>query len=165
MFIRAAFVLAGLLILGAASPTLAQDSTPSASPTSGEPDIHMVLVERSDHVTNIDLGDAGPSVGDQIIWGPDPLYDETNTTDTGATTQGICTAFTATADCLLLETIVFSNGSTLELQGVQPGQPIESVRTIVAGSGVYLGAQGTATVSPTEDLLFWTKTLDIWLAS
>ena len=95
--IRHTFALAALLLaMGIASPAIAHDATPTVG---NEPDITMVLVEHADLVTNIDLGDDGPSAGDMIIWGPDPLYDETNTTDTGATTQGTCTAI-ASGDCL-----------------------------------------------------------------
>ena len=121
----------------------------------------MILVERADSVTNIDLGEPGPSHGDMIVWGPDPLYDETNSTDTGATTQGACIAFNGAGDCVLNETIVFPDGSTIELQGVQPGEPVLSTRTIVGGSGEYLGATGAVTVEPTTDLATWTKTFEI----
>ena len=160
MLTRRCFALiAVVLAFGATSTAVAHDATPAAM---SAPDVHLVLVERADHVSNLDLGDPGASVGDVIVWGPDPLLDADGA-DTGATTQGTCTAFTASADCILLETIVFPDGSTLELQGVQPGQPIESTRTIVAGSGVYLGAKGTVTVSPSDDLVTWPKTFDIWL--
>ena len=156
---RLLIVAAVFLSLGMAAPTLAQDATPVFA---NEPDVSMVLVEHSDFVTNLDLGDEGPSAGDMIIWGPDPLYDETNTTDTGATTQGTCTAI-ASGDCLVIETILFPDGSTLELQGIQPGEPMTSTRTIVGGSGIFLGARGTVTVEPTEDLQYWSKTIEIWL--
>ncbi len=122
----------------------------------------LALIEHSDYVANIDLGEDGPSAGDMIIWGPDPLYDETNSIDTGATTQGVCTAISS-GDCIVIETILFPDGSTLELQGLQPGEPIASTRTIVGGSGIYLGARGTVTVEPTDDLQYWSKTFEIWL--
>lgn len=157
--IRHTFALALLLAVGIAAPAIAHDATP---PVGNEPDITMVLVEHADLVTNIDLGDDGPSAGDMIIWGPDPLYDETNTTDTGATTQGTCTAISS-GDCLLIETILFPDGSTLELQGIQPGEPVASTRTIVAGSGTLLGARGTVRVEPTGDLHYWTKSFEIWI--
>jgi hypothetical protein len=64
---------------------------------------------------------------------------------------------------VLAETIVFPDGSTLEIQGVQPGKPVPSMRTIVGGSGQYLGATGTIAVSPTEDLTVWTKKITIVL--
>ena len=149
-----------LLTLLAASPAIAHDATPTAA---GEPDITLELVEHADFVTNIDLGDDGPSAGDIIIWGPDPLYDESNTNDTGATTQGTCTAISS-GDCVLIETLLFPDGSTLELQGIQPSDPVASTRTIVGGSGIYLGARGTVAVEPTDDLLYWAKTIEIWLS-
>ncbi len=101
-----------LLTLLAVSPAIAQDATPIAG---GEPDITIALVEHANSVTNIDLGDEGPSAGDMIIWGADPLYDESNANDTGATTQGACTALSS-GDCVLIETLLFPDGSTLELQ-------------------------------------------------
>ncbi len=160
MIRRTVAFVALLLALLVGSPAMAQDATPTAA---GEPDITIELVEHADFVTNIDLGDDGPSVGDVIIWGPDPLYDESNTNDTGATTQGTCTAISS-GDCILIETILFPDGSTLELQGIQPSAPMASTRTIVGGSGSYLGARGTVTVEPTDDLQYWTKTIEIWLS-
>jgi hypothetical protein len=38
----------------------------------------LILVEHADRVTEIDLGELGPSVGDMLVWGPDALYDETD---------------------------------------------------------------------------------------
>lgn len=124
--------------------------------------VQLILVEHAVHITNVDQGETGPSIGDLIAWGPNPMFDHTNTNDTGATTQGVCTVFEPGGDCLLLETIVFTDGSTLQLQGIQPGQPQRSTRTIVGGSGQYLGAMGTVQVEPTDDLAVWTKTFDIW---
>ena len=157
--IRRTLALAALaLSFSVATPAVAQDATPIAL---GDADIVIVLVEDAGQVTTIDQGDAGPSAGDLIIWGPNPLHDETDS-DTDATTQGVCTAIHS-GDCLLIETIVFPDGSTLELQGVQPGTPMESTRSIVGGSGVYLGASGVVTVEPSADLSVWTKTFEIWL--
>ena len=71
--IRRTLALATLaLSLGIATPAVAQDATPTGT---GEPDIVIVLVENAGQVTNIDQGDAGPSAGDLIIWGPNPLHD------------------------------------------------------------------------------------------
>ena len=111
----------------------------------------MVLVEHSDHATDVDLGAAGPSAGDIRVWGPNPLYDADNVTDTGAQTQGTCIALNADWDCVVAETIVFADGSTLEFQGFGVGDAKQSLRTIVGGSGRYLGATGTAVVEPTQD--------------
>ena len=159
--IRRALALSVLaLSLAVVSPAMAHDD---ATPTVGDmPDVTLELVEQADLVTNIDQGDAGPSVGDLIIWGPNALLDTADETDTGATTQGVCTAISS-GDCLLVETIVFPDGSTLEIQGIQPATPMESTRTIVGGSGIYLGAHGTVTVEPTDDLAVWTKTFKILL--
>ena len=123
----------------------------------------LVLVERAASVTNVDGGDPGPSAGDMIIWGPNALYDESNTNDTGATTQGACIALDATGQCMLIETIVFPDGSTIQLQGVQAAGAGSSMRTIVGGSGQFLGATGTVQVEPTEDLTVWVKTFEIWM--
>jgi hypothetical protein len=156
MVIAVLALLAGLRLTSAR----ADSATPMASPESGAPTT-MTLVERGLHITNVDLGASGPSVGDMIVWGPDPLYDETNTTDTGATTQGTCTVL-HNGDCLATETIVFADGSTLQIQGIQAGAPVASTRIIIGGSGQYRGATGTLTVRPTNDLSVWTKTFAIW---
>ena len=96
-----------------------------------------------------------------LVWGPDALYDEADVTDTGATTQGTCIAFNANGDCLTAETILFPDGSTIEFQGIEHGGGMPSERTIVGGSGRYLGATGTMTAVPSADLLLWTKTIEI----
>ena len=159
MFLRRVILAIAMtaLLATVAPPALAHDG-----PHHGDPDIRMVLVEHATQITNIDQGEQGPSIGDVILWGPNAMYDETDTKDTGATTQGICTAFEPGGDCILLETIVFSNGSTLHLQGIQPGQPEPSTRMIVGGSGDYLGAMGVVRVEPTSDRAVWTKTFEIW---
>ena len=121
----------------------------------------LVLVEHNTAMTDIDQHDAGPGPGDLRVWGPNPLFDEENSEDTGATTQGSCIALNAAHDCIADETIVFPDGSTLQIQGVQLGNAQPSTRTIVGGSGQYLGATGTLSVAPTDDLAFWKKTIEI----
>ena len=96
------------------------------------------------------------------LWGPNPLFDESNATDTGAETQGICTYLNADRDCMVTESIVFPDGSTLEMQGAANQGDVQKL-TIVGGSGQYLGATGTMSNSPSEDLTTWTKTFQIWL--
>jgi hypothetical protein len=137
--------------------TDAQMATPGVSDTAAT----LILVEHADLVTEIDLGEPGPSVGDMLVWGPNALYDGDNATDTGATTQGTCIAFNASSDCLAAETILFSDGSTLEFQGIERGAGAPSARTIVGGSGRYLGAAGSMTAVPSADLTLWTKTIEI----
>ena len=138
------------------SRTDAQDATPVT--TAGI--TKLVLVESAGTIVDR-FGDDGPSAGDIRVWGPNPLFDETNTTDTGAVTRGSCIGLNSAFDCLLNETILFPDGSSLEIQGLQPGKPGPSVRTIVGGSGKYLGATGTVAVSPSADLSTWTKTFEI----
>ena len=121
----------------------------------------FVLVERAADITNLDLGDPGPSAGDMIIWGPNALYDETNTTDTGATTQGFCVYLDATSQCVLTETILLDDGGMLQLQGIQAAGAGTSTRFIVGGSGQYLGATGTVEIEPSDDLNTWIKTFEI----
>lgn len=137
----------------------AQEATPVAGPGGGE--ATLIVVERNDSVTDVDLGAPGASAGDLRVWGPNALYDEANTTDTGATTQGTCVALNAAADCLAGETVLFPDGSTIEIQGIQRGGGVPSTRTIVGGSGRYLGAAGTVTVAPTADETIWSKTFQI----
>jgi len=160
---RYACAIAVLTLCAAVGVTgvAAQSATPRAVPGSGAPTT-MTLVERALHVTTLDLGTPGPSLGDIIIWGPDPLYDAKNATDTGATTQGNCVSFNAADDCLANETIVFPDGSTLEIAGIQLGGTVASTRTIIGGSGRYRGATGTVTVQPSADRTTWTKTFAIW---
>ncbi len=147
----------GLFVAGSAfaARTDAQQATPVAS------GVTLILIERADRVTEIDLGEPGPSVGDMLVWGPNALYDEADETDTGATTQGVCIAFNAESDCIASESIVFPDGSTLEFQGIERGGGMPSMRTIVGGSGRYLGATGTMAASPSADLLLWTKRIEI----
>jgi hypothetical protein len=117
----------------------------------------LTLVERAVRVTTVDLGTSGPSIGDMIVWGPDPLYDAANSVDTGATTQGVCVLFQVSGDCIATESIAFPDGSTLEIQGIQAAGAQPSSRTIVGGSGQYLGATGTVSIEPSADLTTWTK--------
>lgn len=155
------FVLSMALLLygsGIVSPppmAIAQPATPSATTT-------LKLVEHAVHLTTVDHGDPGPSVGDVQVWGPNPLYDEHDNADTGATTQGICTALNAAFDCIVTETIVFADGSTLQIQGVEVATA-PSRRTIVGGSGDYLGATGTVSVEPTRAQSRWAKTIEVLL--
>ena len=156
--IFASVALGAALMVGVAlAPrVIAQEATPEAR---GDL-IAIVLVEHNEHDTMIDLGKPGPSTGDIRVWGPNPLFDADNVANTGATTQGSCVAMNDGGDCLAQETVVFPDGSTLEIQGIQLGGGQPSTRTIVSGSGAYLGAVGTLTVAPTEDETVWTKTFE-----
>jgi len=148
------------LVVVASGSWSARTDAQMATPGVDEKSATLILIEHADLVTEIDLGEPGPSVGDMLVWGPNALYDEADANDTGATTQGTCIAFNAAADCLAAETILFPDGSTLEFQGIERGDAPSS-RTIVGGSGRYLGAIGTMTAVPSADLLLWTKTIEI----
>jgi hypothetical protein len=93
------------------------------------------------------------------------LRRKTDVNDTGATTQGTCIAFNANEDCLAAETILFPDGGTIEFQGIERAGGVQSARTIVGGSGRYLGAIGTMVAVPSADLLLWTKTIEIAVPS
>ncbi|MBA2598119.1 MAG: dirigent protein [Chloroflexia bacterium] len=160
-FLLCALVALAVMLTGGgllAVRTSAQSATPAGGTTT------LVLVEHNDAMTDVLQEESeGPAAGDLRVWGPNALYDESNTTDTGATSQGSCIALNAEFECLLNETILFADGSTLELQGIQLAGAQPSTRTIVGGSGQYLGATGTVSVAPTEDLLLWTKVIEITL--
>src|SRR6266545_4507483 len=107
--------------------TFAQDATPG---TDSGP-LTLTLVEHSTSETITDLGAPGFSAGDLIVWGPNSLYDAANAVDTGAVTQGSCQVLNAAGDSHCIETIVFPDGSTLAIQGVQLGNGAPSTTTIV----------------------------------
>ena len=157
-----AILTVAVLIAGASwvAHTAAQSATPPTGADTAKVEV-LTLVEHNDHTTDVDVGDSGPSTGDLRVWGPNPLFDEGNVSDTGATTQGSCVALNASFACVLVETMVFSDGSTLQFQGVEQGGATPSMRTIVGGSGAYLGATGTASVAPTDDFALWTRTIEI----
>jgi hypothetical protein len=149
-----------LVVIAGGSGTV-RGETRMATPGVPDTAATLILVEHADLVTEIDLGEPGSSVGDMLVWGPNALYDGDNSIDTGATTQGTCIAFNAKADCLAAETILFADGSTLEFQGIERGGGAPAARTIVGGSGRYLGVAGTMTAVPSADLTLWTKTIEI----
>jgi hypothetical protein len=149
--------LVALVIAGGA--WTARVTAEMSTPTGDAGAATLILIEHADLVTEIDLGEPGASVGDMLVWGPDPLNDDANDNDTGATTQGTCIAFNANSGCLAAETILFPDGSSLEFQGIERGGA-PAVRTIVGGSGRYLGAVGTMTAAPSADLKLWTKTIE-----
>ena len=147
------------LLVGVIASGVIGERTEGVSAQEGTKATVIALTERGGEISDIDLGEPGPSVGDMQIWGPTTLYDEADE-DSGATTQGTCIALNAEHACMVNETIVFADGSTIQLQGVErPDTP--SMRVIVGGSGQYLGATGTMMVEPNEDGSEWQKTIEI----
>lgn len=159
---RRSFLIVPILlgILAVQTGVLAQ--TPAGTPVAVENPTTLVLTERADTITDVDVGEPGPSTGDLTIWGPNPLLDESGT-DTGATSQGACVVLYGGGPCVLTETLAFPDGSTIQLQGIEAGGSGESTRTIVGGSGQFLGIVGTVHVQPTEDLSLWVKTIEYWI--
>lgn len=155
-------LLLGLCIPLGAFSSLAQEATPAPDTTMNGAPSTMVLVERATDRTYVDSGEPESSIGDMLIWGPNALYDEANEVDTGAVVHGVCVWFNVEGDCLLNETITFEDGSTLVNQGIQPAAAVQSVRTIVGGSGRYLGATGTIDTTPSDDFKLWTRFFEIW---
>ena len=157
VYVRAGLFLGlAMLLPGVAQ---AQEATPVTSQNAQV----FTLVERADNVTILDLGDPGTSPGDLTVWGPDPLFDEANEVDTGALTHGSCMSLNTGGDNHCTETVLFADGSTLEIQGIQQGSGEPSTTTIVGGSGIYLGATGTLLVDPSDDFTTWTKTFEVIL--
>ena len=156
-------LLAGIvgvsLLIGIGAGGALGDRVESAAALAGAKATVLVLTERGGEISDIDLGEPGPSVGDMQVWGPTALYDESGA-DSGATTQGTCIALNGGHGCMVSETIVFADGSTLQVQGVERADA-PSQRVIVGGSGQYLGATGTMAVAPNADGSEWKKTIEI----
>lgn len=138
-------------------------SAQQATPVIGEDGTIFTLVERPEQVTILDLGESGTSPGDLTVWGLNPLYDEANEVDTGALTHGFCVSLNTVGDNHCIETVLFADGSTLEIQGIQRGSGEVSLTTIVGGSGMYRGATGTLLIDPSDDSTIWTKTFEVFL--
>ena len=150
-----------MFLLGLAMLIPGGSSAQEATPVVGEDSTVFILVERPEQVTILDLGETGTSPGDLTVWGPNPLYDEANEVDTGALTHGSCTSLNTAGDNHCIETVLFDDGSTLEIQGIQRGSGEPSLTTIVGGSGMYRGATGTVLVDPSADYRTWTKTFEV----
>ena len=148
-------------LLGIAMLIPGGSSAQQATPVTGEASTVFILVEWPEHVTILDLGESGTSPGDVTVWGPNPLYDEANEVDTGALTHGSCMSLNTAGDNHCKETVLFADGSTLEIQGIQRGSGEPSLTTIVGGSGMYCGATGTVLVDPSVDYQTWAKTFEV----
>jgi hypothetical protein len=155
----------GLMGLGVANAQDATPEVPIATPdavTASTAPVELKLVDQSRNVNNVDFGNDGLTPGDMIVWGPDPLYNADDLQDTGSVTYGSCVMVNTDGDCMAQETFIFADGSTLEVQGLEFGDTTPSVKTIVGGSGIFLGATGTLTDIPDENRSTWTKHFEYW---
>jgi hypothetical protein len=64
------------LVVIASGSWSARTDAQMATPGVNEKSATLILIEHADLVTEIDLGEPGPSVGDMLVWGPNALYDE-----------------------------------------------------------------------------------------
>ena len=159
------FAVIGLMGLGVARAQDATPEVPVATPeavTATTAPVELKLVDQSRNVNNVDFGNDGLTPGDMIVWGPDPLYNADDLQDTGSVTYGNCVMVNTDGDCMAQETFIFADGSTIEVQGLEFGDTTPSVKTIVGGSGIFLGATGTLTDIPDETRSTWTKHIEYW---
>jgi hypothetical protein len=166
--LRGFVLLVAVLGMAGAGMAGAQEATPEvpvATPeavTASTAPVELKLVDQSRNVNNVDFGNDGLTPGDMIVWGPDPLYNADDLQDTGSVTYGSCVMVNTDGDCMAQETFTFADGSTLEVQGLEFGATTPSVKTIVGGSGIFLGATGTLTDIPDETRSTWTKHIEYW---
>jgi hypothetical protein len=167
-WIRTLAMLLALAALTGGGIARAQDATPEvpvATPeavTASNAPVELMLIDQSRNVNNVDFGNDGLTPGDMIVWGPDPLYNADDLQDTGSVTYGSCVMVNTDGDCMAQETFIFADGSTIEVQGLEFGATKPSVKTIVGGSGIFLGATGTLTDIPDENRTTWTKHIQYW---
>lgn len=131
----------------------AQEATPVVEPET------LVLVERDENTELIDLGEPGASAGDILVFGPNPLYDAANETDTGATIVGTCIWLTADGHQQCTITFMFPDDSMVTAQGHQQ-EGAQSVMVITGGTGEYLNATGRLLSEPSDDGTIFTQTLE-----
>ena len=162
-----AMLLAVICLMGV-GVARAQDATPElpvATPeavTASTAPVELKLVDQSRNVNTVDFDNDGLTPGDLIVWGPDPLYNADDMQDIGSVTYGSCVMVNTKGDCMAQETFIFADGSTFEVQGLEFGDTTPSVKTIVGGSGIFLGATGTLTDIPDENRSAWTKHIEYW---
>jgi hypothetical protein len=167
-WIRTLALLVTLVGMIGSGAVRAQDATPEVpigtpeAVTASSAPVELMLVDQSRNVNNVEFGNDGLTPGDLIVWGPDPLYNADDLQDTGSVTYGSCVMVNTDGDCMAQETFIFADGSTLEVQGLEFGATKPSVKTIVGGSGIFLGATGTLTDIPDENRTTWTKHIEYW---
>ena len=131
-----------------------------ASPIAGA-DEPLILVERNERTESLDLGPAGVSAGDLLVWGPNPFYDAANATATGGSVAGECVTLNADGNQHCSQTLVFPDGSTLTAQGLQQGDGSPAIYAVTGGTGAYLGATGRLLTEPSDDFALFTYTIEL----
>jgi allene oxide cyclase len=138
-------LITAALVLGSrfnAAPAAARQSEDAM----GE---RLVVIEHA-NPTRFDVGEAGDSVGDTVVFAND-LYDEANVNVVG-TVQGVCvrTVVGKSMECFL--TNIFQNGM-ITVQGPADDSvygTAEISAAITGGTGDYLGASGELKIKKLE---------------
>lgn len=131
----AATLVTMTLVAGAVTTVVAQDD---------DDDDVFTVVERATTDLVVDLGDEGDSLGDLLVWGNE-LYDEANQTVVGRD-QGSCVRSNPGLSWECTWTNILEDGSIV-VQGPFYDDLRESVLAVTGGTGAYVGAEGTMTVT------------------
>jgi hypothetical protein len=149
---KAALVVLGLLLLGFALPTNAQDATPEASPvawatlaaTPVDGTLAFTVIERAETDTVIEQAPDGDSAGDILVFA-NPVFDESNQNQVG-TNQGWCIrtdpangAWECTWTLFLTQGQIVAQGPFFDTK--------PSTLAITGGTGDFAGARGTLALS------------------
>ena len=108
----------------------------------------IVVVERAETDTVIDLGEAGDTIGDLIVFG-NPVYDETNTDQVGVD-QGSCVLAIPGIAYECSWTLILEDGQ-LVVQGPINVDGSDSVLAVTGGTGAYSGTGGEMLLEQIDD--------------
>ena len=146
-----------LAVVAGAGRGVAQDAATPADEAEDEADIGtptlaltrtIVVVERAETDTAIDLGEAGDTIGDLIVFG-NPVYDETNLDQVGVD-QGSCVLAVPGIAYECSWTLILEDGQIV-VQGPINVDGSESVLAITGGTGAYNGASGEMLLEEIDD--------------
>jgi hypothetical protein len=118
----------------------------AAAPTGGRT---FTVVERATTDTVIDLGGAGDSIGDMLMFGND-VYNAANTTKVGRD-EGVCFRTNPGLAWECTYTTILSSGS-ITVQGPFYDDLHDSWLAITGGTGKYANARGQLTLHARNDL-------------
>ena len=136
--------------------------SPAASDSRYEERTIRLAEKFSDDVeSNIDVGEAGPSVGDYFVFGNDPMYNRARTKQRG-TASGSCMAVSieprvaAHVEC---DVSVYLEGGSLTVEGGLEDSdqgPEFAPFAVTGGTGDYAAAHGTLHLSQDAEGLILT---------